>query len=112
MAQKSVDAKKIAREYTKVLRSSLHVDQAFLFGSHARGNVREESDVDLLIISRDFVRMPFMQRLELLNQLRTGSALEAPMDIIEVTPFEFSSFRSHESGNLRGIYRERKRIYP
>ncbi|MBI2426926.1 MAG: nucleotidyltransferase domain-containing protein [Candidatus Kerfeldbacteria bacterium] len=112
MARKNVDAKKIAREYTKELRGSLHVDQAFLFGSYARGSVHEESDVDLLIISRDFVRMPFMRRLELLNRLRTGSALEVPMDIIGVTPSEFSSFRSHESGNLRGIYHERKRIYP
>jgi predicted nucleotidyltransferase len=34
------------------------VDQAILFGSHARGTADEWSDVDLAVISPDFGRMP------------------------------------------------------
>jgi predicted nucleotidyltransferase len=33
------------------------VDQAVLFGSHARGRADEWSDVDLAVISPDFARM-------------------------------------------------------
>jgi len=103
-------AKKIIREYLQSIKKKIPLDGAFLFGSYARGEQTQASDIDLLIISRRFVRMPFIKRLELLNRLRSGETLTVPMDIIGVTPTEYSGFQRHESPSLRMIYKESKKI--
>ncbi len=112
MARKSINAKKIALEFTRSLTPLFQVERAYLFGSSARGEMRQDSDVDMIILSRDFLAIPFMERLEQLNQHRTGSALNVSMDIIGLTAEEFKEFRTSESRNLRQIYREAKRVYP
>lgn len=46
------DAMSMAREYASRVRAQLgaHVHQIVLFGSRARGDAREDSDFDLLVI--------------------------------------------------------------
>jgi predicted nucleotidyltransferase len=45
------------REYIKLLRKNhIKVDRAILFGSHASGKAREDSDIDVAIISSDLGR--------------------------------------------------------
>ena len=112
MARTRLQAKTIARAYAHALRSTNHVDGAVLFGSHARGEAQPESDIDLIVLSRDFQNMPLMQRLQLLNRLRRGAALETSMDIIGLTQREFRGLERSDSPNLRRIYQEGKKIYP
>jgi hypothetical protein len=38
-----------------------------LFGSHARGEAREGSDIDLIVVSADWSRYNMRERLELLG---------------------------------------------
>jgi len=38
------------------------VDRVLLFGSQARGNAREDSDIDLIVISPNFADMPSWRR--------------------------------------------------
>lgn len=106
--KKIVNEKKIISSYVQSIRKAIDVDRALIFGSRARSAATQESDIDLLVISRDFEHRSFIDRLELLNRLRTGDALQIPMDIVGVTPQEFLSFKSHESPNLRAIYRDSK----
>ncbi len=103
-ARKNSHARKIAKAYSTSLSSLLTVHGAFLFGSAARHTMKKDSDIDLIILSRDFDGMPFLKRLQFLNRQRQGPALTVPMDILGFTPKEFQQFRTHASPNIRGIY--------
>jgi len=46
--------------------SSIQIKSAFLFGSRARGDWLEESDWDIMIVSPEFVNIPFPQRAAML----------------------------------------------
>lgn len=39
-----------AKRFTKLIPSEMKVKKAYLFGSYAQGNEREESDIDIAII--------------------------------------------------------------
>ena len=64
MAQKA-DRKieKTVKSYLEELeRIGIHVQQAFLFGSYASGKHDEWSDIDLAIVSKDFIGNRFEDR--------------------------------------------------
>jgi predicted nucleotidyltransferase len=45
----------IIKKYLVILRDSgINVQKAFLFGSCARDSAREESDIDVMLVSEDF----------------------------------------------------------
>ena len=60
-----------------------------LYGSHASGNAREDSDLDLVVVSDDFKSMDLWERLWLLGQARID--IERPMEILGLTEEEFDS---------------------
>jgi predicted nucleotidyltransferase len=40
----------IAREYLKVTRAEMEIENAYLFGSCAKGKARRESDIDIALV--------------------------------------------------------------
>ncbi len=73
--------------------------------------IREDSDVDLIIISSDFKKLAFMDRLVLLSKLRKSKLTRSvPMDIIGYTPEEFENI-DKESIIMRRAKREGKMIF-
>lgn len=48
-------------------RAHIRPERMFLFGSWARGQQREDSDIDVIVVSRDFARMGYRRRLEILG---------------------------------------------
>jgi hypothetical protein len=76
----------IARYCAQLSAMGIRVDRAILFGSHARGEARDGSDIDVLIVSSDFEIMNSRERLE---QLGTAAArLWQPIEAIACTPAE------------------------
>jgi predicted nucleotidyltransferase len=57
------------------------VDAAFVFGSQARGDTRDDSDIDLFIVGRDDVHHAVSQALTEIELL-----LEREIDVMEYTP--------------------------
>ncbi len=58
-------------------KNNISVDQAFLFGSYAQGTNTDWSDIDLAIISSDFVGDRFADRNKMRRiKLRVSSDLE------------------------------------
>ncbi len=83
-AQKRV--RQMIGHYLEKLAKRLNVRKAVLFGSHARGEARKDSDIDLIVVSKDFESMPFLTRLEMLSlEWDFGKAA----DIIGYTPKEY-----------------------
>lgn len=88
--------KGIIEEYKHVLRVlGINVERVILYGSFAKGNQREDSDIDLVIISRDFQKMNLRERLEVLGMAaaRIMQPIEArgytPEEVEAVLPLSF-----------------------
>lgn len=55
--------KKIIKTYLKVIaENNIKIEKAYLFGSYAHDNYREDSDIDIAIISQDFTGDRFEDR--------------------------------------------------
>ncbi|MEN3009614.1 MAG: nucleotidyltransferase domain-containing protein [Candidatus Bipolaricaulaceae bacterium] len=67
------------------LAEKLRPQAVILFGSLARGDIHEGSDVDLMVIA-DF-QEPFLDRIKLLLDLNDGIGL--PLEPVGYTPEEF-----------------------
>ena len=68
-------------------RAIIEVDRLLVFGSFARGQAREGSDVDLILVSPDFEGLDLVERYVKVRPLWDG--LRA-VDILPYTPAEFS----------------------
>lgn len=78
--------KKLLKKYLKKVNKNFHIEKAILFGSRARGDYFNDSDVDLIIISPDFQNMDFRKRLgELIYFWNENLDLE----VLGYTPEEF-----------------------
>jgi predicted nucleotidyltransferase len=55
--------KKIVKTYIDLIaRNNIKIDKVYLFGSYARGNAGDDSDIDVAIISKDFSGDRFIDR--------------------------------------------------
>lgn len=88
-------------EAVKFLEKSLrdgggHIRKIILFGSHAHGTGREDSDVDVVIVSEDFRNKDIFERALLTKEaeVMTLKKFMIPFDIITLTPEEFEEGNS------------------
>ncbi len=63
------------------------VDAVYLFGSHARGEQLKTSDVDLIVVSKDFDGVPVMRRLDIVNGIIWKRGL-GNLEVLPLTPEE------------------------
>jgi predicted nucleotidyltransferase len=71
---------------------SLHIQKIILFGSYAKGNYNEWSDIDIAVISDNFDGIRYYDNMKLnLPVIRTSSLLEThpyrPEDFTQDDPF-------------------------
>lgn len=88
--------KKIVEEYKQALNVlGVNVERVILYGSFAKGNQREDSDIDLAVVSVDFQTMNLRERLEVLGiaAARIMQPIEArgyaPKEMDAVLPTSF-----------------------
>lgn len=86
MDQKSV-AFIIERFKGQLIAMGIHPERFILFGSQARGESAAASDIDLVVISKDFGAKDIRERLELLG-VAAARILE-PIEALGVTPEEW-----------------------
>jgi len=59
---------KIIADFRNVLESKgTKVDKIILFGSYTTGQNREDSDIDIVVISQDFENKGYWQRIDILS---------------------------------------------
>lgn len=81
----------IKRYYAVLQKNGVNVDQLILFGSHAKGTARFDSDVDVCVVSRAFGN----NRLQEMVKLKK---LTIPVDTI-LEPFPFHPDDLHDRYN-------------
>ncbi len=77
------------KENEKLKKLGINAEKIILYGSYAKGNPREESDIDLIVISKDFEKLNLRERLEILG-LAAGRILE-PIEALGYTKKEIES---------------------
>ena len=83
---KETDIQRIAERYVRRLAQGITVKKAILTGSWATGTYLEDSDVDLIIVSDDFSKMPISKRLNYLQKKWTN---KIPLEAFGYTVDEF-----------------------
>ena len=61
-AEKVLVIKKIRKYLDELEKHNITVEKIYLYGSYARGNYREFSDIDLALVSKDFEGRWFVDR--------------------------------------------------
>jgi predicted nucleotidyltransferase len=81
----------IARYREELARRGVRVERLYLFGSYKDGTQREGSDVDLVVVSRDFDGLGLWDRVRILGRA-AGFILE-PIEAQGFTPQEVEERR-------------------
>ena len=92
----------IAR-YIAYVRREFNIQKAILYGSYVYGTPREDSDIDLLVLSEDFARMTKVLRHQRLGWL----AWQAGTDYIQPIGFTLKELEQASDLSLLGEIRER-----
>jgi len=86
MVQTTASNLKLVRDFKSLVLKKISVDKMLFFGSRAKSVFFEDSDFDLLIVSKDFENKPFYERpVDLYFQWKN----QFDVDIICYTPKEF-----------------------
>jgi uncharacterized protein len=89
MVKRKQEINRIIEKFKKELeKHNIHPERIILYGSYAKGNAREDSDIDLVVVSSDFENMNLRERLEILG-LVAGYIFE-PIEALGYTPQEVS----------------------
>jgi stress-induced morphogen len=84
------DVLEILRKFRKALEErKVHVERMILFGSWAKGTQQEGSDIDVVVVSRDFQGKDQWNRIKMIG----GAVYKvfAPIQAATVTPEEWDS---------------------
>ena len=82
-------------EAVRILVDAARPLKVILFGSYARGDARDDSDLDLLVVERELVN----KRAEMVRLRNLLRPLRIPVDIIVVSQDELADW-AHLNGTL------------
>jgi predicted nucleotidyltransferase len=102
-----MNAQEAISTMTERIVSRFHPTQIILFGSHARGDARPDSDIDLLVV------LPSVKnkREEAISIRRALADLPVSKDVIVTTPEEVASLGNSVGSILRPALRDGKVLY-
>ena len=84
---------KTVRKFRRALESAdIQVEKLILFGSHAAGTAREDSDIDVVVISPSFADKGYWERIEILSD--AIYEVFAPIEASAFTPEEWQTGES------------------
>ena len=79
----------IERLGIEIERLGVKPGKIILYGSYAKGTPREDSDIDIIVVSEDFKNMNLRERLELLG-IAAGKVFE-PIEALGYTEEEIEA---------------------
>lgn len=81
---------KTVKQFKAILESlNIQIEQLILFGSYATGTAREDSDIDLVVISSSFANKSYWERIDILSE--AIYELFAPIEASAFTPEEWKT---------------------
>ena len=98
-------------QMVRAIVEAVDPEQVILFGSRARGDVREESDVDLVVVESEPFGKTRSRRLEAVRLWRALSGFLVPKDILVYSRDEVALWRDSLNHVLAQALREGKVLY-
>lgn len=92
MDPKTSEALKHVKTFKKAISKKIKIDKLIVFGSAAAGKIGKHSDIDILLISREFKKMEFEARGP---PLYLDWPSDRPFDLICLTPEEVKARKKH-----------------
>ncbi|MFO7682843.1 MAG: nucleotidyltransferase domain-containing protein [Chloroflexota bacterium] len=81
---------KTLKQFRQTLESlDIQVERVILFGSQAAGTAREDSDIDVAVISASFAGMSYWERIDVLSE--AIYKVFAPIEASAFTPEEWEA---------------------
>ena len=78
----------IVRQYGQAVeRQGIHISRIVLYGSYAKGNWHDGSDIDIVVISDDFASKGYWDRIDVLA--RATCEVWKPIEAVAMTPKEW-----------------------
>ncbi len=71
-----------------------HPEKVFLFGSRIKGEAREESDIDVILVAKAFSKIPFLKRMPMVIR---KTRFPKHVDYICYSPEEFERIKQTSS---------------
>jgi predicted nucleotidyltransferase len=101
--------KVIRQTIEELLQRRIRIHQAVLFGSHARGEADEWSDIDLAVISPDFAHLSHKEMIGLLVEV--ALSVDPSVEIRPYTPQDLknarpTNFLGHILAEGRIVYKD------
>ena len=96
----------LLRELVRLIVEEIHPERILLFGSAARGDMKVDSDIDILVVGKGNDRRETARRLY--RKLRDFAL---PKDIVVVSPDLLEKYRDVPGYVYRPALREGKVIY-
>lgn len=97
------------KQITNLIRNQYKPEKIILFGSAARGEMKEDSDLDFFIVKNS--NKPRHQRSELLYKIIRNLNYEYPIDFIVYTPTELQKQIKMGDFFIENILNQGKEIY-
>ena len=83
----------IISSFRKAVESQgIKTDKLILFGSYATEKYREDSDIDVVVISKDFNNKSYWERIDILSS--AIYEVFQPIEAVAMTPEEWESGKS------------------
>jgi len=78
---------------TALRESGLEVEKLILFGSQAKGTAREDSDIEVAVVSPDFRDKGIFDRVDMTAKAGSATIMKfiVPLDLVMLTPEEYES---------------------
>ena len=86
------------------LSRRVRVEGAYLFGSYAKGTWIRTGDVDLVVVSPDFRGVPYLKRLDLVNEVQWRLSIRPFIEAVPLTSEELE-VKLEESAVIRDASR-------
>lgn len=93
----------------EALAKQYGAEKIIMFGSHARGTAKYDSDLDLVVIKK--TRTPFLKRMREVGKLLAKSGAGQPADVLVYTPEEFAALSKRWNPFFHRILKEGKIVY-
>ncbi len=98
-------------QMVRAIVEAVDPEQVILFGSRARGDAREASDVDLVVVESEPFGKTRSRRLEAVRLWRALSSFVVPKDILVYSLDEVALWRDSLNHVLAQALREGKVLY-
>lgn len=107
--QSNTDYQSVIEMIKSKLLAEIHPEAILLFGSGARGDFHEDSDVDLLVVWNEKKEMPNIKRQIMLRKLI--GHLERPVDVLTCSSEELKASLAKEHPFTKEIVKEGVVLY-